>query len=289
MKKTLKFLEFNYARLLADLSTIQKRMKKKMDKSVSFILLQGYWQMGERLCQEEAINNYQKTDSGFILSKLAEGLNVEYSLLTRIIKLYKLWPEKEMISKYPNLSWSHFKKLMAIKDEDERQFYLMEAQKNQWSKLELSYRIKSGYFKSIQSQPTHARPTLLRRMDKLYLYAGHVRKVVDGDTLVVCADLGFHVMVDVRLRLRGINTQEISRKKEYDRKIKTPGELAKEFVEQQLMHSEIIIFQSFKVDLYGRYVADIYYLPGERDKEKIFEHGRYLNQDLLDSGLAKAL
>jgi endonuclease YncB( thermonuclease family) len=285
MKKDLNFLEFNYTRLLADLSAIQKKTQNQIDQRASSILLQGYWQMGERLCREEVIRNYQRNDSGFILARLAEGLDMEYSLLTRIIKLYKLWPDKDVLASYPALSWSHFKKLMAIPDEKKRDFYLRESQKNQWNKQELIYRVKNQYYESIQTQPASARPVLFRRQEKLYLYAGSVTKVVDGDTLVVSADLGFHVKIDVRIRLRGINTQEL--KPGRPDKEMSPAVMAKEFLKERLRHVEIIIFQTFKVDLYGRYVADIYYLPGERDKETVFERGRYLNQDLVDAGLAQ--
>ncbi len=289
MKKAPKFLEFNYARLLADLALIQKKTKEQIDRNAAAVLLLGYWQMGQRLCQEEAIADYQKSDSGFILARLSEGLNMEYSLLTRIIKLYKMWPQKDVFLENPRLSWSHFKKLMAIPDEQERNFYLREAQKNDWNKQELTYRVKSRYYQSIRTQPASARPVLLRRSEKMYLYAGEVRKVVDGDTLVVCADLGFHVRIDVRLRLRGVNAPEMETRADFKDAAPHPGELAKAFLEDQLRLAEVIIFQSFKVDLYGRYVADIYYLPGERDKEAIFERGRYLNQDLVDAGLAQII
>lgn len=291
MKKTPKFLEFNYARLLSDLSTIQNSIKDSMERSASTILLQGYWKMGERLCQEQVIRDYQKTDSGFILSKLAEGLNVEYSLLTRIIKLYKIWPQKEAVVSYGNLSWSHFKKLMTIKDEEERNFYLEECNKNRWNKLELIYRVKSHYFEAFQAQGMPLSTTLKRGNEKLYLYAGKIVKIVDGDTLLVAVDLGFNVKIDVRLRLRGINAPELKQSSAIgvDSLDKSEGFLAKEFIEQRLEYVDIVIFQSFKVDLYGRYVADIYYLPGETNKEKIFEQGRYLNQDLVDAGFAKIL
>ena len=43
---------------------------------------------------------------------------------------------------------------------------------------------------------------------------------------------------------------------------------------KQFEHVERIVFQTFKVDLYGRYVADVFYLPGEVDREKIFQKGR---------------
>lgn len=44
-----------------------------------------------------------------------------------------------------------------------------------------------------------------------------------------------------------------------------------------------------KIDVYGRYVGHVFYSVKERDREKIFSRGRYLNQDLVDQGLARVL
>jgi len=110
-----------------------------------------------------------------------------------------------------------------------------------------------------------------------YSYCAVVEKVVDGDTLWVVVDLGFNVEARHKLRLRGINTPELDTKK---------GVKAKAFVEEALADCDFIIIRSFGTDKYARYLADIYYLPGEESKEKVVEEGRLLNQELLDAQLA---
>ena len=44
-----------------------------------------------------------------------------------------------------------------------------------------------------------------------------------------------------------------------------------------------------KIDIYGRYVGHIFYSLKETDKDKIFSEGNYLNQELLNRGLARAI
>ena len=61
--------------------------------------------------------------------------------------------------------------------------------------------------------------------DEANTYLARVRRVVDGDTLVVTVDLGFAVEVGQTLRLRGIDAPELSRQ---------AGERAREFVRQAL-------------------------------------------------------
>ncbi len=40
-------------------------------------------------------------------------------------------------------------------------------------------------------------------------------------------------------------------------------------------------------DKYARYLSDIFYLPGSKNPERVCSQGQFLNQELLDKGLAK--
>ncbi len=46
------------------------------------------------------------------------------------------------------------------------------------------------------------------------------------------------------------------------------------------------MFHTYKTDLYARYIADLLYDPALDDKNAVFEKGHFLNQLLLDNGLA---
>ena len=112
-----------------------------------------------------------------------------------------------------------------------------------------------------------------------YTYAAIVERVVDGDTLKVQIDIGFGITVHEKLRLRGINTPELS----------TPeGERAKKFVAGLLPAGSAIVLKSHRtrVDMHGRFVADVFYIKEAAHPREIIESGVYLNQELLDKGLA---
>jgi micrococcal nuclease len=87
-----------------------------------------------------------------------------------------------------------------------------------------------------------------------YLYNGFCTKVVDGDTIDVNVDLGFTVFVKIRLRLRGINTMEMSDK---DPTIRARAVAAKQFLEDRVLNENVVI-ESFKADKYGRWLADVF-------------------------------
>ena len=44
---------------------------------------------------------------------------------------------------------------------------------------------------------------------------------------------------------------------------------------------------TYKTDVYGRFVGDVFYDPLLADQDQIFTKGRFLNQMLLDAKLAK--
>ena len=48
-----------------------------------------------------------------------------------------------------------------------------------------------------------------------------------------------------------------------------------------------IVIQTYKTDKYAHYLADVFYLPGCHKYEKITGQGHFLNQELLDKGLAQ--
>lgn len=78
--------------------------------------------------------------------------------------------------------------------------------------------------------------------------------MVDGDTIDVEIDMGFHIWAKQRLRLARINACELNDKIEA---LRLKGIEAKAFVVSKCLDKEIII-TTHKTDLYGRYVAEVY-------------------------------
>lgn len=66
------------------------------------------------------------------------------------------------------------------------------------------------------------------------------------------------------------------------------GRRVKRFVEKILNLCPFIIVKTYKDqnDKYDRYLVDIFYSPGENDSQVVASKGKFLNQELLDAGLA---
>ena len=113
--------------------------------------------------------------------------------------------------------------------------------------------------------------------DRLYTYQAFVKRVVDGDTLVLKIDLGFRTHVTHKIRLRAIDAPEITTKL---------GRQARIFVQELIGRNPKVVIKSYKDDKYGRYLVDVFVGPRGMDAEAIAREGVYLNQLLLDKGLA---
>jgi len=48
-----------------------------------------------------------------------------------------------------------------------------------------------------------------------------------------------------------------------------------------------VVVRTYKAEKFGRYLVDLWYLPGETDREEILNRGKLLNQVLLDTGHAE--
>ena len=84
-------------------------------------------------------------------------------------------------------------------------------------------------------------------------YKAKVRRVVDGDTLDLDIDLGFHITLSERVRLLGIDTPETRTR---DLVEKNNGLKSKRFVEEFATGSVFIEVHGF--GKFGRPLVDLY-------------------------------
>ena len=112
----------------------------------------------------------------------------------------------------------------------------------------------------------------------LYTYIAEVERVVDADTFLLTIDTGFDNWLDSRVRLRGIDAPEITT---------ALGRRAYRYVKKALGNRPVVI-KTYKEEKYGRYLVDLFYMRKRvSDPQQIAREGIFLNQELLDLGLAK--
>ena len=88
--------------------------------------------------------------------------------------------------------------------------------------------------------------------DKLYCYRAKLIRCVDGDTIWLEIDHGFHTFSRRSVRLARINTPEIRGEE------KEEGLKAMFFVEDVLLNCSQIVVQSSNIDNFGRAIGEVW-------------------------------
>ncbi|MBM3853468.1 MAG: DUF1016 family protein [Verrucomicrobia bacterium] len=111
----------------------------------------------------------------------------------------------------------------------------------------------------------------------LFTYAATLRRVIDGDTLVVALDVAPGILLEQKLRLRGLDCPELG----------TPeGKAAKRFVEGLVAKATAITVNTTKPDKYDRYLADVFLQMTSEEGRGSGGDEIFLNNALLANGHA---
>ena len=105
----------------------------------------------------------------------------------------------------------------------------------------------------------------------MYTYKARIINVYDGDTVTALIDLGLHIKVQAKIRLKGIDTPELRGVTRED------GLTSKARTEELVLDKEVTI-KTFKdkQEKYGRWLGEIF-LP---------ENDTSINQMLINEGFA---
>ena len=123
--------------------------QQKVYKAVNSAMVEAYWQIGKAVheaCGENDRAAYGKQ----VLKYLSERLTAEFgkgfdeSNLRKMRQFYSTFSIRDTLC--PELSWSHYRLLMRVQDEDARNFYAEEAAKSGWSVRQLQRQINTMYY-----------------------------------------------------------------------------------------------------------------------------------------------
>ena len=114
--------------------------KHNVKKSANFNMVIAYWDIGRQIVEAQDGNERAKYGSS-LLKFLAEKLTAEFGVsfdvsnLRKMRQFYNAFQIRDTLC--PELSWSHYRRLMRITDEQERLFYMNEAAECDWSVRQL--------------------------------------------------------------------------------------------------------------------------------------------------------
>lgn len=122
--------------------------------AVNNAMVIAYWEIGQEIykaCGDNDRAEYGKGLLNFLAQKLTEefGKGFDESNLRKMRQFYKAFPIRDALR--PELSWSHYRRLMRIESEAARQFYTEECVKSGWSERQLGRQINSFFYERLLS------------------------------------------------------------------------------------------------------------------------------------------
>ena len=115
--------------LLSDVRLIVEQGLKTAYEGVNSVMVKTYWQVGRRIVEEEQHGEKRAEYGKNLLKTLANeivplyGTSYSERNLYSMRQLYMMFPDMEILnSRVQNLTWTHFRKLLRVTDDDARYF-----------------------------------------------------------------------------------------------------------------------------------------------------------------------
>ena len=138
------------AQTLGRIRDILARSRSQALQAVNAAMVQAYWHVGREIVEEELRGKSRAEYGSRLLSELSRQLTAEFgkgfdrSNLTNIRNFYLAFPNFDALRQ--ELSWTHYRLLSRVGQEEARRFYLNECLRSRWSTRELERQINSLLF-----------------------------------------------------------------------------------------------------------------------------------------------
>ncbi len=127
--------------------------KGNIYNSVNSEMVKAYWFIGKEIVEEEQKGKERAEYGKSVIENLSKELNIKYGKgfdarnLRSMRQFYSTYKNWNAVSS--KLSWTHYKLLMRIEENNKRTFYELESINNKWSTRELDRQINSLLFERL--------------------------------------------------------------------------------------------------------------------------------------------
>lgn len=126
--------------------------RQKAYSSINFYMVEAYWNIGKLIVEEQ--KGEEKAEYGdFIIKNLSKELTKDFgkgftqSNLRNMRQFYLIFNNSYALRS--ELSWTHYRLLMRLENEEKRDFYIDECIKSNWSTRQLERQINSFYYERL--------------------------------------------------------------------------------------------------------------------------------------------
>jgi predicted nuclease of restriction endonuclease-like (RecB) superfamily len=138
---------------IQEIETIISSSQEKAIRSVDSIRVIMYWQIGKVIFEEEQQGKERAGYGEFLIISISNALQPKYGSgfsvrqLERYRQFYRTFPITSALR--TQFSWTHYKTLISVNNEDKRAFYIAETEKNNWTARQLERQINNQLFERL--------------------------------------------------------------------------------------------------------------------------------------------
>ncbi len=211
----IKKLSQNNASLSADfydgIRSIVQSARNRVYTAVNTAMVETYWLIGKRIVEEEQQGKERATYGKYLIRNLAVRLTAEFGKgfsvanLKNFRQFYLTFPDNEKgYALRSELSWTHYRALIRIKDSKARLWYMEEAIHQNWSSRALERQISSLYYERLLSskepdpvrQEARKKTTSLKTSPKEYLRDPYIFDFLNLPTQSLLESEVEHALID---------------------------------------------------------------------------------------------
>lgn len=139
--------------LIQQIHLIISTAKERAIRSVDTERVLMYWQIGKVILEEEQEGKARADYGEFLIKSLANtlepqfGSGFSYRQLNLFRQFYRTFPIVNALRSQFN--WTHYRTVMRIDNEDKREFYIAETDKNNWTARQLERQVNSQLFERL--------------------------------------------------------------------------------------------------------------------------------------------
>ena len=121
--------------------------------AVNFAMVQAYWQIGRIIVEHEQNGNARADYGKAILQELSSRLTKDFGkgfsvrTLQQMKKFYVMFPNTNALRS--QLTWTHYRLLLSVENEQARQWYIDETIASAWSSRQLERQISTLYYERL--------------------------------------------------------------------------------------------------------------------------------------------
>lgn len=141
------------SRFIDEVKGIIDSSRENAIRAVDQFRVHMYWKLGRRIVEEEQSGKERANYGDFLIRKLSEKLQAEYGkgYSIRQLEMFRLfyftYPIAHAVR--AQLTWTHYRLLLRIDNQQKREFYESELIKNNWSSRQLERQINSHLFERL--------------------------------------------------------------------------------------------------------------------------------------------